>query len=61
VTTHERSVRLPRSDAITGSAVARMVWSRTAGSIASTIAANGMPTPAARDSSVVESVIIFVV
>ena len=32
---------LPRSEAIVGSAVARIVWSRTAGSIASTIAANG--------------------
>src|SRR5438270_13559930 len=37
--THETSVRRPRSVAIVGSAVARMVWSSTAGSIASTIAA----------------------
>ncbi len=41
VTTHDTSPRLPRSLAITGRPVARIVWSRTAGSIASTIAAKG--------------------
>src|SRR3954451_24395077 len=42
--THETSVRRPRSTAIVGSAVARIVWSSTAGSIARTIAANGRAT-----------------
>ena len=41
-TTHETSVSRPRSWAIVGSAVARIVWSSTAGSIASTIAANAI-------------------
>jgi hypothetical protein len=44
VTTHATSSRLPRSLAITGSAVARIVWSRTAGNIARTIAAKESPT-----------------
>jgi len=44
VTTHDRSVSRPRSPAIVGSAVARIVWSSTAGSIAATIAANASLT-----------------
>ena len=44
LTTHETSVSRPRSEAIVGNAVARIVWSRTAGSIATTRAANGTRT-----------------
>ena len=47
VTTHGTSDRRPRSVAMVGSAVARIVWSRTAGSIASTMAAKGTATAAA--------------
>jgi len=39
VTTQETSLRPPRSAAIVGRAVARIIWSITAGSIARTIAA----------------------
>ena len=44
----------PRSLAIVGSAVARIVWSSTAGSIATTIAANAILT----DGLVSEAVVI---
>src|SRR5205807_9092909 len=50
--THETSLSRPRSEAIVGSAVARMVWSSTAGSIARTIAAKAM----VRERSVVVTV-----
>src|SRR4051794_4359093 len=45
VTSHETSVSRPRSPAIVGRAVARIVWSRTAGSIARTRAAKATRTP----------------
>jgi hypothetical protein len=40
----ETSVTLPSSPAIVGRAVARIVWSSTAGNIAATMAANGSAT-----------------
>src|SRR4051812_19744515 len=51
VTIHDTSVSRPSSPAIVGSAVARIVWSSTAGSIAATNAANAAVRAVALDGA----------
>src|SRR3954447_13459488 len=58
VTSQETSLRRPRSVAIVGSAVARIVWSSTAGSIARTRAAKGSRTEAGRAAGTAAFVMI---
>jgi hypothetical protein len=48
VTIHDTSLIRPSSPAMTGSPVASIVWSSTAGSMASTTAAKGTSDPAGR-------------